>query len=49
MAWNRQKYLEAVAWLRDQETAAEGRDKWLFAVVIFGAIVGFITLLATLG
>ena len=46
---NQRRQDEAVDWLRDQDKAAEGRDKWIFAVVVFGAIVGFVTLLATLG
>jgi hypothetical protein len=49
MAGGQRKNDAAVDWLRDQDKAAEGRDKWIFAVVVFSAIVGFITLLAMFG
>lgn len=48
MAGGQRKHDEAVAWLRGEERAADGRDKWIFAVVVFGALIGFVTLVTTL-
>jgi hypothetical protein len=46
MNGRRRKHQAAVDWLRDQDAIAERRKKWItLAVAIFGAILGFVTLL----